>query len=88
MAIAALRRRPGRRAKAREVPLTKGAAVTDEVREETRPAKRPQSGVYPRDSVEFGRALTFFDAVFAVALTLLVTSLGHASTRSAWNSLR
>jgi len=43
--------------------------------------------VYQRDSVEFGRALTFFDAVFAVALTLLVTSLGHANTRSAWNSL-
>ncbi len=37
--------------------------------------------------MEFGRAFTFFDATFAVALTLLVTSLGRANTRSALNSL-
>lgn len=61
--------------------------MTDEGCEGTRPAKPPRPGVYRRGSVEFGRAFTFFDATFAVALTLLVTGLGRASSRSTWNNL-
>lgn len=40
---------------------------------------------YGRDGIEFGRALTFFDAVFAFALTLLVTSIDDFSPE-AWRS--
>lgn len=61
--------------------------MSDEVREENRPTKRPQSPVYGRDSLEFVRALSFFDATFAVALTLLVTTLAGANTPSDWDNL-
>jgi uncharacterized membrane protein len=61
--------------------------LTDEVRDRTPPAKRPQSRAYSRDSVEFGRALSFFDATYAVALTLLVTTIAGASKPSAWRNL-
>ena len=37
-----------------------------------------------RDSVEFGRAIGFFDATFAIAATLLVTTLVPAD--AAWTS--
>lgn len=61
--------------------------MTDKAEEEVPPPERPRSSVYPRESLEFGRALSFFDATFAVALTLLVTTLGHASRPQAWNSV-
>ena len=41
---------------------------------------------YQRDSVEFSRALTFFDAVYAIALTLLVVNLDPPEP-AAWQSL-
>ena len=34
---------------------------------------------YDRQSVEFGRALTFSDGLFAIAMTLLVVSIGVPS---------
>ncbi|QAY73342.1 DUF1211 domain-containing protein [Agromyces protaetiae] len=44
------------------------------------------SSTYPRDSVEFARAFTFFDAVYAFALTLLVVNLDPPEA-AAWKSL-
>lgn len=41
---------------------------------------------YGRDEVEFARALTFFDAIYAFALTLLVTTIDDFSP-DAWRSL-
>lgn len=44
-----------------------------------RPARgRPVA--YERGTVEFDRALAFFDATFAIALTLLVTTLDGVSS--------
>lgn len=38
---------------------------------------------YARDELAFARAATFFDAVFAFALTLLITTVNDFSP-SAW----
>lgn len=40
-----------------------------------------------RDESEFDRAVAFFDATYALALTLLVTTLDVGGERSAWSSL-
>jgi uncharacterized membrane protein len=42
---------------------------------------------YPRDGPEFNRALAFIDATFAVALTLLATSLDVGDRASSFESL-
>jgi uncharacterized membrane protein len=42
---------------------------------------------YRRDDSEFDRAIAFIDATFAVALTLLVTTLDVKSNPGSWNSL-
>jgi uncharacterized membrane protein len=42
---------------------------------------------YQRDDSEFDRAIAFIDATFAVALTLLVTTLDIKSDPASWNSL-
>lgn len=42
---------------------------------------------YLRDDAEFDRAIAFIDATFAVALTLLVTTLDIKSDPKSWNSL-
>ena len=42
---------------------------------------------YQRDDQEFGRAIGFFDATYALALTLLVTTLAIPEPSSAWASL-
>jgi uncharacterized membrane protein len=42
---------------------------------------------YSREESEFGRAIGFFDATFALALTLLVTTLDVSGERSVWDSL-
>lgn len=64
-----------------------GVGQTDEVGESDRPGKRTRLHEYGRESVEFGRALSFFDATFAVALTLLVTTLARANSPWAWDNL-
>ena len=43
---------------------------------------------YQRDDQEFGRAIGFFDATYALALTLLVTTLEITDPSSAWDGLR
>ena len=40
--------------------------------------RRAKTVQYERDSVEFSRALAFSDATFAIATTLLVTTLWAA----------
>lgn len=42
---------------------------------------------YSREESEFDRAIGFFDATFALALTLLVTTLDVSGTPSVWESL-
>jgi uncharacterized membrane protein len=42
---------------------------------------------YKRDDSEFDRAVAFIDATFAVALTLLVTTLDLRPAPKAWNSV-
>lgn len=42
--------------------------------------------VFPRDSPEFGRALSFIDAIFGFSVTLLVTTL-DVPPASAWTSV-
>ena len=42
---------------------------------------------YQRDDQEFGRAIGFFDATYALALTLLVTTLNITDPSSAWEGL-
>jgi uncharacterized membrane protein len=42
---------------------------------------------YPRDGPEYNRAIAFFDATYAVALTLLVTTLEVDNRPSAFRSL-
>jgi uncharacterized membrane protein len=42
---------------------------------------------YSRDESEFDRAIAFLDAAFALALTLLVTTLDVSDPASAWKSL-
>jgi uncharacterized membrane protein len=42
---------------------------------------------YLRDDSEFDRAIAFIDATFAVALTLLVTTLDIKSDPASWNSV-
>jgi uncharacterized membrane protein len=51
--------------------------------DETRPRA---TGHYERDTVEFARAFTFFDAVYAFALTLLVVNLDPPDAAD-WESL-
>ena len=41
---------------------------------------------FDRDALEFARAVTFFDAIFAFAVTLLITSVNDFSP-AAWSSL-
>lgn len=43
-------------------------------------------GRYARDDLEFARAVTFFDAIFAFAVTLLITTVDDFSP-AAWSSL-
>ena len=43
---------------------------------------------YQRDDQEFGRAIGFFDATYALALTLLVTTLDVPDPPSAWDGVR
>ena len=42
---------------------------------------------YQREDQEFGRAIGFFDATYALALTLLVTTLEIPEPSSAWEGL-
>jgi uncharacterized membrane protein len=41
---------------------------------------------FSREDAEFGRAIGFMDATFALALTLLVTTLDVDDSRSVWDS--
>ena len=43
-------------------------------------------GRYLKDDLEFARAVTFFDAIFAFAVTLLITTVDNFSPE-AWSSL-
>jgi uncharacterized membrane protein len=43
---------------------------------------------YQRDDQEFGRAIGFFDATYALALTLLVTTLEITEPSSEWDGVR
>jgi uncharacterized membrane protein len=45
------------------------------------------SGTYRRDDLEFARAVTFFDAIFAFAVTLLITTVDDFSPE-AWSSFQ
>ena len=44
-------------------------------------------GSYKRDDLEFARAVTFFDAIFAFAVTLLITTVDDFSPE-AWSSVQ
>jgi len=44
-------------------------------------------GTYQRDDLEFARAVTFFDAIFAFAVTLLITTVDDFSPE-AWSSFQ
>ncbi len=44
-------------------------------------------GTYQRDDLEFARAVTFFDAIFAFAVTLLITTVDDFSP-AAWSSFQ
>ena len=44
-------------------------------------------GTYKRDDLEFARAVTFFDAIFAFAVTLLITTVDDFSPE-AWSSFQ
>jgi uncharacterized membrane protein len=44
----------------------------------------PGTPRFPRGTTEFDRALAFFDGTYAVALTLLVTTLNSADMPDAW----
>ncbi|HET8779905.1 MAG TPA: TMEM175 family protein, partial [Agromyces sp.] len=46
----------------------------------------PTKSRYGRDSVEFARAVAFFDAVYAFAITLLVVNM-DPPVASDWTSL-
>jgi uncharacterized membrane protein len=50
------------------------------------PSHQPNPGTprFARGTTEFDRALAFFDGTYAVALTLLVTTLNSADTPDAW----
>lgn len=45
-----------------------------------------EQGRFLRDDLEFARAVTFFDAIFAIAVTLLITTVDDFSPE-AWSSL-
>ena len=47
----------------------------------------PRQARYPRDVSEFDRAIAFIDGTFAVALTLLITTLDIGDRRAAFASL-
>jgi uncharacterized membrane protein len=50
--------------------------------------RRADAVRFDRDSVEFGRALAFFDATFAIATTLLVTTLSPGEQGwASWSNL-
>lgn len=46
----------------------------------------PERRRYDKDELEFARAVTFFDAIFAFAVTLLITTVDDFSPQ-AWSSL-
>jgi uncharacterized membrane protein len=46
-----------------------------------------QGNTFHRDDLEFARAVTFFDAIFAFAVTLLITTVDDFSP-DAWSSLQ
>jgi uncharacterized membrane protein len=48
--------------------------------------REPAADVYIRDSSEFGRSLSFFDAIYGFALTLLIANL-DLPPEDAWRSL-
>ncbi|HEY5879807.1 MAG TPA: TMEM175 family protein [Nakamurella sp.] len=45
----------------------------------------PEQRVYRKDGLEFARAVTFFDAIFAFAVTLLITTVDNFDP-DAWSS--
>ena len=45
-----------------------------------------QNGTFQRDDLQFARAVTFFDAIFAFSVTLLITTVDDFSP-AAWSSL-
>ena len=45
----------------------------------------PGDRVYAKEGMEFARAVTFFDAIFAFAVTLLITTVDDFSPQ-AWSS--
>jgi len=51
------------------------------------PTDEGQAGRYPRETSEFDRAIAFIDATFAVALTLLITTLDVEDPSSSFASL-
>jgi uncharacterized membrane protein len=51
------------------------------------PVSESAVGRYRRDDSEFDRAIAFIDATFAVALTLLVTTLDIRTDPKSWESL-
>ncbi len=51
-----------------------------------RSTRQPATGVYVRDSSEYGRSLSFFDAIYGFALTLLIANL-DLPPENAWQSL-
>jgi uncharacterized membrane protein len=46
----------------------------------------PANHRYERDGLEFARAITFFDAIYAFSVTLLITTIDNFSPK-AWSSL-
>ncbi|MFC0314767.1 TMEM175 family protein [Gordonia phosphorivorans] len=52
-----------------------------------RPSHPDPASVYAYDSHEFGRGVTFFDAIYAFSATLLITNL-DAPEPAAWRSLQ
>lgn len=58
-------------------------ALRDSAQEARADATMPPR-VYERDEDEYGRAVGFFDATYALALTLLVTTLDVGDSRANW----
>jgi uncharacterized membrane protein len=61
-----------------------GELVSDS--EPSTPRRPPPGRLYQHEGLEFARALTFFDAIFAFAVTLLITTV-DSFNRDAWTSL-
>lgn len=45
-----------------------------------------QSGIFQRDGIEYGRGLSFFDAIYGFAITLLIANI-DLPPASSWSSL-